>query len=79
MVRQVRFVFGPLTLSVGYTLAALLMVALRLAGDVDGPWFWILTSIWFPFVVTVIAFADLVVTLGRADAPMRRCAVAPRR
>ena len=58
---------GLLALLVGYTLAAVLLVALRFAGDIGGPWLWILSPIWLPVVFSAIAFAGLVATLGRTD------------
>ena len=63
------FVRPLLALSASYTLAALLLVALRLAGDIGGSWLWILAPIWFPFVISAIAIAALVAMLGRTDAP----------
>jgi hypothetical protein len=58
-----------LALLAGYALVAVLLVALRFAGDIGGPWLWILAPIWLPLVFSAIAFAGLVAALGRTDAP----------
>jgi len=58
-----------LALVTSYSLVALLLVALRFAGYIGWPWFWILAPIWLPVVVSAIAFAALVAPLGRTDAP----------
>ena len=62
-------VVGLLALLASYVLAALLLVALRLAGDIGGSWLWILAPIWLPLVISAIAITALVVMLGRTDAP----------
>ena len=58
-----------LAVSVSCTLVALLLVALRLVGDIGGPWLLILAPIWLPIAFSAVAFAGLVAMLGRTDAP----------
>ena len=62
-------VVKPLALSVSYTLAAVLLIALRFAGAVSWPWLWVLCPLWLPLVISGIAFASLIAMLGRSDLP----------
>jgi archaellum biogenesis protein FlaJ (TadC family) len=54
---------------VSYTLAVLVLVVLRLIGGIGWPWLWVLAPVWLPVVFSSVAFAGIVVTLGRTDAP----------
>jgi hypothetical protein len=64
-----RGVLWLLGLSTSYSLAALILVALRFAGVVSWPWLWVLCPLWIPVVLTSIAFAGLMAMLGRVDSP----------
>jgi hypothetical protein len=64
-----RGAFNVLVLATSYSLVALLLIALRLAGEITWSWIWILSPLWLPLVLTGIAFTGLIAMLGRSDLP----------
>ena len=48
-----------LALTSSYSLAAVLLVAFRVARAIDWPWLWILAPLWLPFAVAGITLAAL--------------------
>ena len=66
-----------LMLSAGYSLAALILVALRVADAISWAWLWVLCPLWLPFALTGIAFASYIV-VRRIERPTRHTILPPR-
>ena len=64
-----RGAINVLALAIGYSLVALLLIALRLAGEITWSWIWILSPLWIPVVLMGISFAVLMALLKRIDVP----------
>ena len=48
-----------LALTSSYSLATILLLALRLAGVIHWSWLWILSPLWLPLAVVGVTFAGL--------------------
>jgi hypothetical protein len=56
-----------LALATSYSLVVLLLVALRLAGEITWSWIWVLSPLWVPAILMGISFAVLLAMLGRVN------------
>ncbi len=59
-----------LMLSAGYSLATLILVALRMADAISWAWLWILCPLWLPIALIGIAFASCII-VRRIEQPSR--------